>query len=184
MDDAAEQLAAEPADAPPPRGCSPRVVAVVLGGLCALVTLGVYIYFTSGPRLPEVDQARLDEARQLWRQNGPADYDVEVNFSGPEPAVYRVRVRGGKTLAASRNGTPLKDARTLGTWSVPGMFDTVQRDVEHSIKPIQINPREAQYVSPRAVFDPQYGYPARYRRIQWGSNMQAGWVVTKFEPSP
>ena len=36
----------------------------------------------------------------------------------------------------------------------------------------------------RATFDPRYGYPARYRRIQYRSSSEVEWEVTKFEPLP
>ena len=166
-------------------GCSRLFSTVFFAAVCALLSVlvfyTVYMFATAGPRLPEIDQAALDEARDAWRQNGPSDYNIEVAVTGPRAAVYRVEVRGGKATKALRDGDPLTDARTLGTWSVPGMFDTLQLDVDHIDKPIEINARESHFVSPRAEFNSQYGYPSRYRRIEWGSNMEAGWEVSVFE---
>jgi hypothetical protein len=161
---------------------SPRLLAVLLGTLLALVSVAAWMIFFSGNRLPTIDQARFDAAEQLWNKNGPASYDLEVSVKGMEPAVYRVSVRDGEVKSATENGTPLTQRRTLGTWTVPGMFRVIAIDLQHSTDPIQVGPRDVNYVTPQGVFDPQYGYPARYRRIQWGSDIpEASWVVTKFE---
>ncbi len=178
--DIAVEAAADAAVSAAPSGCSRRLRAILLGGLCAVVTLFAYWYFMASPRLPEIDRAQLEEARSLWRQNGPDDYDIEISVTGPRAAVYRVEVRRGKAASAMRDDSPLKDARTLGTWSVSGMFDTIESDVDHLEEPIVINARESHYVSPRAEFHPQYGYPQRYRRIEWGGDIEAGWAVTEF----
>ena len=178
-----EANAASPKQTPARRS---RASAVVWGGVCALVTAlvigAIYAFTATGPRLPEIDQAQLDAARATWKQKGPADYDITVAVSGTRAARYHVEVRDGQAVRATRDGDPLKDPRTLGTWSVPGMFDTMQSDVDHMTKPIQINARESHRVSPRAEFDAQYGYPRRYRRIEWGSSIEVGWEVTHFSP--
>lgn len=136
----------------------------------------------SGPRLPEIDQASLDAARKLWRDAGPSDYDIEVQVEGSQPAVYRVSVRGGTAASATRNGAPLDNPRTFATWSVPGMFGTVQSDVDHRRQPIQLGPHEEHFVTPLGRFDPTYGYPAAYRRIEWGGDVEVTWRVVSFQP--
>jgi len=183
--DAAKNGAAKNDSAAEPSQSLRRVRAIALGFVCALLTVVVYVvvyaFVTAGPRLPEVDQQRLDEARQTWQEHGPDRYNIEVTVTGPRAAVYRVEVRDGEAVSATRDGSPLKDRRTMGTWSVPGMFDTIQSDVDHAEEPIQVSPRESHYVSPRAQFHPQYAYPQQYRRIEWGSDLEAGWEVTAFE---
>ena len=150
--------------------------------LSALVIYAVYAFSTAGPRLPEIDQSQLDGARQKWQQNGPASYDITIAVSGTRAAVYHVEVRNRQAVRATRDGDALKDPRTLGTWSVPGMFDTMQSDVDHINEPIQISARESHRVSPQAEFDARYAYPRRYRRIEWGSSIEVGWEVTEFVP--
>lgn len=111
------------------------------------------------------------------------DYDIEVAVAGTQPATYEVRVRDGQAIEAFRNGKPLNQRRTFGTWSVPGMFSTMSRDVE------AVERRERGEADPstprltlRAEFDPKYGYPKRYQRIEWGSPVEVTWQVTHFEP--
>jgi hypothetical protein len=170
------------AEVPPPlvRGSGSRLLAIFAGAALALVTVSIYFYWRSGPRLGEIDDARLAAARELWKQHGPASYDIEVTVSGPQAAVYRVEVRDHLVKVATRNGSPLRDQRSLGAWSVPVMFDTIAVDLRAAKNPIRINPKEVQGVTPLGVFHPQYGYPERYRRVQWGADMDASWVVTSF----
>ena len=134
-------------------GCSRHLGAIALAALCAIATLAVYVFFATGPRLPEIDQAKLDEAAARWEVNAPESYNVTVAVTGPRAAQYYVEVRDGKATKALRDGSPLTDARTMGTWSVPGMFDTIQADVEHATEPIQISAKESHYVSTRAKFE-------------------------------
>lgn len=192
MDDATHDSAQTTPDKPKSATApASRTKVTVLGGVLGLITalaltvLGVSAYtlwrsLPSGPRLAEIDRASFDAARAKWKASGPASYDIQIAVEGLQRAVYRVQVRDGKAVSATRNDAPLTDPRTIGTWSVPGMFDTIASDVEHSEEPIEISARESHYVSPRALFDEQYGYPARYRRIEWGSNVEASWTVTEF----
>jgi hypothetical protein len=164
------------------QGFSPRLLAVLLGGLLALVSVATWMIFFSGNRLPTIDQARFDAAQKLWNERGPASYEIEVSVKGMAPAVYNVSVRQGEVTSATENGTPLTQRRTLGSWSVPGMFRTIAIDLQHAIEPMQVGPNEVNEVTPQGIFDAQYGYPVRYRRIQWGSDVpEASWIVTKFE---
>jgi len=106
-----------------------------------------------------------------------------VTVHGPQPATYRVEVRDGEAIAAWRNGEPLKSQRTFGTWSVPGMFSTISRDVE-AIERAAAEHRQRPLIL-RAAFHAEYGYPERYRRIDNGSrkggdSIAVTWEVVEF----
>lgn len=120
-------------------------------------------------------------ARDRWKAAAPPDYDIEVRVTGSQPATYRALVRGGEAQAAWRNGAPLTTRRTFGTWSVPGMFSTISRDIEslerHAAgKADRFTPR----LMLRAEFDPRFHYPRRYRRIQQWSTVEVAWEVAEF----
>jgi hypothetical protein len=157
------------------------MLAVILGSLLALATVAVYFMLFGSERLPTIDQARFDAAQKLWSEKSPQSYDLEVAVTEIEPAVYNIAVRDGQVQLATRNGTPLTQRRTLGVWSVPGMFTTISIDLKHATDPIEVGAGNVNYVTPQGVFDPQYGYPAHYRRIQWGADSEASWKVTKFD---
>lgn len=179
------------ADTPTPkRGQAPlrglallALAGIALGVIAAIVYLR-YVNYDPTPLLtPEAYYA----ARDRWRASGPKDYDVEIKVAGPQAATYRVQVRDGLPQAAWRNGHPLKQRRTFGTWSVDGMFSTISRDVEaierRAAGEAGINETE---LILRAEFDPQYDYPRIYRRIEWGSRRgstatTAEWEVIHFQ---
>ncbi len=155
------------------------LVGLAIGSAAALVILR-QLY---GDPTPPLTPAIFDAAHERWKAAAPPSYDIEVRVTGPQAATYRVEVRDGKPQAAFRNGQPLTTRRTFGTWSVPGMFGTMSRDVdaianaaaEHKQMPLIL----------RAEFDAKYAYPARYRRIDNGSrkggdSIAVAWDVTEF----
>lgn len=153
------------------------LLGVALGVIPALYILRLANRDPTPPLTPELFHA----AHERWKAAAPADYDVEIQVTGSQPAVYRVQVRGGEAVGAWRNGEPLNQRRTYGTWSVPGMFSTISRDIEaverHAAgKAERFTPR----LTLRAEFDAQYSYPKRYRRIQQWSTVEVAWVVREF----
>ena len=153
------------------------VVGILLG---AAITIAILRWRLADPT-PALTEERFQAARQTWNERGPKDYELEVVVQGPQPATYRVTVRNGNAIAAWRNGQPLKQPRTFSTWSVPGMFGTISRDLE------QIERRrsgQADRFTPdltlRASFDEEFGYPRHYLRMEAGSTQDVSWDVTKF----
>lgn len=151
------------------------------GGLGIAGTLVVLAILNRDPT-PGLTPAIFDAAHGRWNSSAPPDYDIETRVTGPQPATYRVQVRGGQALAAWRNGAPLLNAKMFGTWSVPGMFSTISRDLESEER------RTAGRASPgmpqlilKAQFDARYHYPQRYRRIEWGSRRGSNAVTVTWE---
>ena len=174
----------QPASATPP---TPRkrwawlgllIVAGMLFGLAAM--LGITVIARRG-RLPTLTPAAFTEARQRWETHGPENYNVLATVSGRQPASYQVEVRGGKIRTALRNGQPLRQRRTMGTWSVPGMFGTIAADLDSQrrIADGTASPTTP-HVRLRAAFDAQLGYPIRYHRMELrgqGGNYEIAWDV-------
>ena len=133
-----------------------------------------------GNAVPELDVAGFATAQEKWTQAEPPDYLIETKVSGLQPATYRVQVREHRVISAKRNDYPLKDERTLGTWSVPGMFGTIQRDVDANQTASDSSPP----LHLRVQYEPQYGYPMRYVRLMWGTKVTTSWEVTRFEIGP
>lgn len=144
---------------------------LVLGGSALAVLI------TRRQGLPKVTPEALEQAREKWAQRGLSSYRVRVHVSGRQPAVYEVVVREGEVESARRNDLPLKTSRTLGTWSVPGMFATIQLDLDAI--------RRHQPVMIRAAFDEQYGYPRRFHRLDTSGttgNPEVYWEVKELTP--
>jgi len=155
------------------------LVGLAIGSAAALLVLR-QLY---GDPTPPLTAAVFEAAHERWKAAAPANYDIEVRVTGPQAATYRVEVRDGEPQAAWRNGKPLMTRRTFGTWSVPGMFSTMIRDVE-AIERAAAGHKQTPLIL-RAEFDANYSYPVRYRRIDNGSrkgsdSIAVAWDVTQF----
>jgi hypothetical protein len=73
----------------------------------------------------------------------------------------------------------------MGTWSVDGMFNTIETDIEHLQAHLDKSAGpEVPNVFLRCFFDPQFSYPARYHRTELsnvGGNQEVSWEVIRFE---
>ncbi len=159
--------------------------AGVLGLLTALGGLMLWTAATHDHDLPELTVEAFEQGQARWRAAAPPDYDITIEVSGRQAAVYHVEVRNRQVVVSTRNGIPLKQQRTRGTWSVPGMFGTIQSDVDHAEQHRQgtAGPGVPQVVL-FAVFDPTFGYPQRYHRTELqksGNNRVVYWDVTQFD---
>jgi hypothetical protein len=135
--------------------------------------------------LPLVTEEMLADAQATWQRTAPDSYDVEVAVIGRETATYRVEVRDGEIQTASRDGQPLRQQRTWGTWTVPGMFETIARDVAavEQARSGKLESGTPQLVL-RGQFDPQWGFPRRYQRTElhkFGANQEVLWEVTSWQ---
>jgi hypothetical protein len=124
--------------------------------------------------LPRLSGRSLHVAEQTWQAAKVRDYKIEIDVRGAQPAIYAVEVKDGEPISGSRNGIAFTRRRSWETWSVPGMFETLASDVAS----LDENPSQ---LVVRCQFDPRYGYPAKYERIQMGTGLQVSWEVTKFE---
>jgi uncharacterized protein DUF6174 len=159
------------------------VVWTLIGvGLGVIVILLVVRQLQRDPT-PSLTPELFYAAHERWQANPLSNYDLEVRVTGPQAAVYRATVRNGEPQAATRNGQALNSRRTFGTWSVPGMFNTISRDIE-AMERAAANGTAPPLIL-RAEFDSKYGYPAHYRRIDNGSrkggdSIAVTWDVTEF----
>ncbi len=149
-------------------------------GLIVMLLVMRQVYHDTTPTL---SPAQFHAAHEHFRSNKIANYDIEVQVTGPQASRYRVEVRDGEPVAAWRNGQPLQSQRTFGTWSIPGMFSTISRDIEAVERATAAGSQLPLIL--RAGFHPQFGYPERYRRIDNGSrkggdSITVSWEVTAF----
>src|SRR5205823_616117 len=76
-------------------------LCLAAAGMFAVVTPLVYNF------RQQLRPEQLDAARDRWRREGPADYDLlfeEKRDGDPRPDQYRVVVRGGRVCAVYGNG--------------------------------------------------------------------------------
>lgn len=158
------------------------VLAGAGGGVFALTLVLVAFLAKRSAPLPPLTTEAFAAAQRRWEERGLASYDAQISVTGRQNAVYRVEVRGGEASVALRNGQPLKQQRTFDTWSVPGMFSTLAADVQ-SVETVAAGKADAgtpQLVL-RAEFDPEWGYPIRYHRLEkrkQSADYEVTWKVT------
>jgi hypothetical protein len=151
------------------------IAAVVLVGAMAVISL-----FAAAP-IPELTEAMLEIAEERWQRAAPENYDIDIELRGAQPGTVEVQVRGGEVATLTRDGrTP--QPRTWRYWSVPGMFETLERELVLAEDPQHEAAATAgSQWQLRCEFDPRFGYPGRYHRFVSGGGPEVYWRVTRFE---
>jgi len=182
------ESAAHPAAAPSP-AASPNSRlpgrALFIGMLFAVVAIvGVVALLQTFvvQRIPELSEARLETAEDLWQRAGPASYDMDLEIRGAQPGRVHIEVRNREVTAMTRDGRA-PPPRTWDVWSVPGMFDTLERELVLAEDPVhEMDAAAGTQLRLRCDFDPQYGYPRQYHRYVSGGGPEVYWRVTRFQP--
>jgi hypothetical protein len=149
-------------------------VALAIG--CVLLALQFFV----AERLPALNEHALEAAMARWSEHAPADYDMDIELRGAQPGKIHVEVRNGEVTSETRDGRD-PGRSTWGTWSVPGMFDTLERDIQIAADPqAEIQAAAGTTWRLRCEFDPRLGYPTRYHRMVTGGP-EVYWIVTQFQ---
>ena len=171
-------------------------VGMVIGSLMAIVGTIAIVVLLRASELPPVTFEKLDAAAARWKAHGPADYDLEIEQTGVNPASYHIEVRHENVVAMTMNNRPTPP-HTWDDWSVPGLLGIIRRDLEVCMAPRHGSPSlrgegrgegevekadgglQPDPVVPRGRFDAELGYPVQYHRVtQTGAD--AKWKITKF----
>ena len=159
------------------------LVILVGSTLIVLLAVAAILRFAVARKLPVLTPARLQAAEQRWHTNGPADYDMDVNIEGNRPGTVQVEVRKQVVTKMVRDGQTPSQQRTWDVWSVPGMFATLEREIELAEDPErEMQAERGTKLWLKAEFDPDYGYPARFHRAVFGGGPEVYWHVTRFQP--
>lgn len=152
---------------------------VVLGSLACLLAF-VAMFVARRESLPPLTRAAYEAALERWQAHGPASYELDVVLEGRQPGRIHVEVRRGQVTRMTRDGIQPSQQRTWDYWTVPGQFDTLDRELEMAANPqASFNARPGSVIQ-QAAFDPTYGYPLHYRRFVLGTDFEVDWQVTAF----
>jgi hypothetical protein len=176
-------------DAFSPSQCAPRrtrrwiwfFVLLAVLGLCAMII--PWVYNLSQQLRPE----QLADARALWTQNRPIDYDLEYvakeddrpgsnPLAGPDVESISLRVRKGQVESALRNGKAVAPDE-LAQFGVDALFDLIQRNLDNDGQPGQ--PRSYAH----ARFDKKDGHPIHYVRRALGSRQRMEIIIEMASPN-
>jgi hypothetical protein len=158
---------------------------LLLGSLAIILTVtivAIVLQVFVADRIPPLTEARLEAAQELWEQQGPRSYDMDLEIRGAQPGRVHVEVRDGKVTAMTRDGRS-PPARTWDVWTVPGQFETLERELVLAEDPQhEMDVAAGTQLQLRCEFDPQFGFPRRYHRYATGGAPEVFWRVTRFEP--
>ena len=155
-----------------------RAVPIVIGGLLGVVVVLFATKMWLGPRkLIDIDQEIVEQNIAIWEKNQPNSYNIQIEVKGNLNGVYDVHVKDGQVVKAYFGDRELKGTRTLQTWSVPGMIRMLELDLANQ----QRLQKKGIKLMVRAQFDSEYGYPARYQRLDYSNRQAASWTVVKFD---
>lgn len=155
----------------------------VLGGVfVALAALAVVVVVSRRQAAPVLTVEALAAARQRWEAHGPGDYRLDLVVTGRRASSYHVEVHDGKPTRVLCNQRPTTP-RTWYYWTVPGLFEVVEHDIECADDPTEgFGASPGSRVVLRAVFDAESGYPRRYERLILGEpHLDMTWQITRFE---
>lgn len=158
------------------------LAAAMAGGLFAIVAVVVTYAVFNRETASQVTAELVQQASDRWDTHGPQNYDLEVALTKRRVERHRVEVRRGEVVRYTLDDHEMTRRRSFDTWSVPGMFGTIEADVEN-VRLVETG--EAQAYTPRlslwGTFDEEFGIPRRYRRVQWGADFEVSWDVVEFK---
>lgn len=179
-------------DNTPPRSAKikpAQVRALVIGGIIGvLITSGFLLVIgvlLTRQTLPPLMQPALDAAYQRWQENQPEAYDYDLQVTGNRPSSLQVKVRRGQVTHLVRDGNANTPPRTWSFWSIEGLFDALERELEMAGIDRPNTDSGTQQPTHGAVlhaqFNSEWGYPEMFRRHVPGQQLDMGWRVTRFE---
>lgn len=154
----------------------------LLAVIIAITGIAIVLQVFVAQRIPELTEERLEAALELWEQQGPRSYDLDLEIRGAQPGTVHIEIRGGEVTAMTRDGRS-PPRRTWDVWSVPGQFDTLERELVLAEDPQhEMGAAAGTQLQLRAEFDAEFGYPRRYHRYATGGAPEVFWRVTAFDP--
>lgn len=159
---------------------SRRTIVFAIASLAfALACVVLTLQFFVAERLPELTEAELAKAKKLWQEKGLSDYDIEIEIRGAQPGSVHAEVRHSSVMAETRDQR-VPPQWTWDTWSVPGLFETLEQDMQIAEDPEhEIQAAKGTKWQLRCEFDTEFGYPRRYHRLVTGGP-EVYWQVTNF----
>lgn len=176
------EVTTDPAAASYSRRSRRTLVLLLLPALACIVGWAVLLRMFAAQRIPELTGAEFEDAERLWDRTGPKSYEMDLEILRGRPGTVHIEVRNGEITAMTRDGrTPAP--HTWRYWSVPGLFETVERELEMAEDPVhEVGAAAGTRWQLRCEFDPAYGFPRRFHRHVSGGGPEVFWRVTSFVP--
>ena len=149
-------------------------VPVILLLLALMPAAGFFMAVVLPARTPpELKEAELQAAQATWKAQGIKNYDLAIEFVAinnveKDTFEYLVQCRDGKVAKLLRDNVEIPSQEERDRWSVDRMFQDIQEDIEKR-KSGTFNTAQGVRVLLIAEFDPELGYPKKYRKAAQGN---------------
>ena len=147
-------------------------------GLILLVLL-----FWGCSRISDLTPDTLSAAQAQWEKSGPASYRMVVETSGDhmETSKYEVVVKAKLVVKLARNGSPLEPEAGGNSYTVEGLFRTLDQEIDLKGKPQLLGAPPGYSSYPMASFDAATGRLLRFQRSVGGTKNNIEINVREFE---
>jgi hypothetical protein len=169
--------AVEPAELRPP---SRATLYALLLLVFAVVIVGGLLQLLVAENIPALTEVGLREAEDLWTAKGPTSYDMKIDIRGAQPGLVNIEVRDGIPTTMTRDDIAPPE-RTWDVWTVPGMFETLEREIVLAEDPQhEMDVAKGTRLQLRCEFNPTFGYPSHYHRYATEGAPEVFWRITEF----
>jgi uncharacterized protein DUF6174 len=141
------------------------------------------LLFCGCSRLSELTPDTLRAAQAQWEKSGPASYRMVVETTGDriEKSKYEVTVRAKTVIKLVRNGSPLQPEAGDNSYTVEGLFRTLDQEIELKGKPQLLGAPAGFSSYPMARFDSSTGRLLQFQRSVGGTKNNIEIIVREFE---
>jgi hypothetical protein len=157
------------------------VAGMVLGTAVGLVGTLIVLVLINRGQPPIMTAADFEAAVARWKEHGPESYDLDFDVGLDLVGKLRVEVRRGEVAAMTLEGQPTRQ-HIWDSWSVPGLFEIIRLDLARNQSAAK-NPEgpKSPPVLQQAEFDPELGFPRRYRRTELSTGQWGQWQISRFQ---
>jgi hypothetical protein len=134
-------------------------------------------------RLSDLTPQSLQAAQAQWEKSGPASYRMVVETSGDhmDTSKYEVTVKAKSVVKLERNGSPLQPQAGGNSYTVEGLFKTLDEEIDLKGKPQLLGAPPGYSSYPMASFDSATGRLLRFQRSVGGTKNSIEIIVREFE---
>jgi hypothetical protein len=156
------------------------LLLLLLPAAVCIVAAALLLQTFAGQRIPDLTEVELQKAQDLWASSGPASYEMDLEILQGRPGTVHIEVLNGEISTMTRDGRS-PAPRTWRYWSVPGLFEMLERELEMAEDPVhEVGDAAGTRWQLRCEFDPAYGYPRRFHRYVSGGGPEVYLRVTSF----
>src|SRR6187399_1111158 len=121
--------------------------------------------------MSELTPRALDEAQDRWVASRTSNYRmvIETTSDRMEPSRYEITVRGKDIVKLERNGSPLQPEAGGSSYSVEGLFHTMDQEIDLKANPQRLGAPPGYASYPMATFDPTTGRLLHFQRSVGGT---------------